>query len=71
MDVSGEQQLDVEHNLFKRRLAKDGTHIDEQKQETLGDPSSDVAPVLKSLTDLDPDRCESCYGAETKDLKCV
>lgn len=69
MDVSGEQQLDVEHNLFKRRLARDGTHIDEEKHE-LGDPMAEAAPALKALADLDPNRCESCYGAETKDRKC-
>ena len=33
MDVSGEQQSDVDHNLFKKRLDLDGKEIDEAKKE--------------------------------------
>lgn len=62
MDVSGETQLDVEHNLYKRRLAPDGRAIDETKHEILGDNHTEV--------ELDPERCESCYGAESAEAKC-
>lgn len=30
MDVSGEQQIDVDHNLFKKRLDLDGNPIDDR-----------------------------------------
>eukprot|EP00053_Salpingoeca_punica_P006196 m.59415 g.59415 ORF g.59415 m.59415 type:complete len:394 (+) comp13577_c0_seq1:87-1268(+) len=72
MDISGEQQLDVDHNLFKKRIDKDGEPIrDEEEKPTLGDESAKIVDSIKALNvTLDPARCESCYGAETEALKC-
>lgn len=69
MDVSGEQQTDIDHNIFKQRMDIDGVAIDENAQrEHLGDKSVDV--MKKVQTTLDPGRCESCYGAESAQIPC-
>ncbi|XP_078382072.1 endoplasmic reticulum-Golgi intermediate compartment protein 3-like isoform X2 [Oculina patagonica] len=67
MDVSGEQQIDVMHSIFKKRVDLDGKPIDENGEKgDLGDKSHEA----KELLELDPNRCESCYGAETLEKKC-
>lgn len=67
MDVSGEQQIDVMHHMFKKRMNLDGTPIEKEgSKEGIGDKSHEAKEALN----LDPNRCESCYGAETSDNKC-
>ncbi|XP_030829570.1 endoplasmic reticulum-Golgi intermediate compartment protein 3 [Strongylocentrotus purpuratus] len=79
MDISGEQQLDVDHNIYKRRIDKTGTPISEPEKEELGkkedqekkeEEDSEQEDEKKKMEVLDPNRCESCYGAETPGLKC-
>eukprot|EP00794_Sanderia_malayensis_P011878 gene11879-13111_t len=69
MDVSGEQQTDIDHNIFKQRMDSNGIPVEENaKKEHLGDKSEEL--VKSAKTTMDPNRCESCYGAESADIPC-
>jgi len=67
MDISGEHQLDVDHNIFKKRLDKFGLPLSDtpQKHEELGDSTE-----KKKEDPLPLDYCGSCYGAEPHEGYC-
>eukprot|EP00123_Amoebidium_parasiticum_P000794 comp11697_c0_seq1/m.6245 comp11697_c0_seq1/g.6245 ORF comp11697_c0_seq1/g.6245 comp11697_c0_seq1/m.6245 type:complete len:411 (-) comp11697_c0_seq1:156-1388(-) len=75
MDVSGAQQFDVITNLYKKRLHKDGTPVEDEPEKNqpaaeqvgLGDKSPEIADALKKPNST---YCGSCYGAETAERKC-
>ncbi|GFG34757.1 hypothetical protein Cfor_04636 [Coptotermes formosanus] len=54
MDSSGEQHLQIEHNIYKRRLDLDGKPIKEPQKEGISTSK----------------KCGSCYGAETAEYPC-
>ena len=72
MDVSGEQHLDVAHNIFKRRIDETGLPVEAagEKEEKLG---AKVVPAARQKDGSvhDPKAtnetyCSSCYGSEAK-----
>ena len=68
VDVSGQRQTNIEHTLLKQRLNKDGSYVDSKAElvASLG-PTADTENITSVL---DPNRCESCFGAETKANQC-
>ncbi|XP_030746045.1 endoplasmic reticulum-Golgi intermediate compartment protein 3 isoform X1 [Sitophilus oryzae] len=62
MDSSGEQHLQISHDVFKRSLSLDGVPINEPKKENIT-----ISIKTKNETDNtqknQTDYCGSCYGA--------
>ena len=67
-DVSGEQHIAIDHNVYKRRLdLETGMPIDEpEKHEVV----KDEEVKSENSTEVEEVKCGSCYGAETEDRKC-
>ncbi|KAJ4701306.1 Endoplasmic reticulum-Golgi intermediate compartment protein 3 [Melia azedarach] len=70
MDISGEQHLDVKHDIFKKRLDSHGNVI-ESRQDGIGAPKIEK-PLQKHGGRLEHNEtyCGSCYGAESTDEDC-
>ncbi|XP_051139244.1 uncharacterized protein LOC127257024 [Andrographis paniculata] len=70
MDISGEQHLDVRHDLIKKRIDANGNVI-ETRQDTIGTPKIE-RPLQRHGGRLEKNEtyCGSCYGAEAADDDC-
>lgn len=56
MDISGEQQRDISHNILKKRLTGSGADVPGQRTGDLGNE------IDKLAEQRGPDYCGSCYG---------
>ncbi|KAK4390151.1 Endoplasmic reticulum-Golgi intermediate compartment protein 3 [Sesamum angolense] len=70
MDISGEQHLDVRHDIIKKRIDAHGNVI-ETRPDTIGAPKIE-RPLQKHGGRLEHNEtyCGSCYGAEAADDDC-
>ncbi|KAL9315770.1 hypothetical protein ACSQ67_016771 [Phaseolus vulgaris] len=70
MDISGEQHLDVKHDIIKKRLDSHGNVI-ETRQEGIGAPKIEK-PLQRHGGRLEHNEtyCGSCFGAEASDDDC-
>eukprot|EP00088_Acartia_fossae_P067311 TRINITY_DN839_c0_g1_i10.p1 TRINITY_DN839_c0_g1~~TRINITY_DN839_c0_g1_i10.p1 ORF type:complete len:390 (-),score=51.13 TRINITY_DN839_c0_g1_i10:314-1483(-) len=71
-DVSGAQHIDIEHNVYKRRLDLDGRPIAEPVKHEIGeqDANATTTPASEGEAERTTPACGSCYGAETETHKC-
>lgn len=70
LDVSGQQQINLQSSLLKQRLDVQGKKIEQQADE-LNVKKNVTVVVEKNITsNLANDTCLSCYGAESKNMQC-
>lgn len=73
MDVSGNHQLDVDHDIKKKKITPDGKVIDGEEKHDMT-PNVNGQPLHGKLPDEDvtkkPGYCGSCYGAEERPGQC-
>jgi len=65
MDISGDHQLDVDHNIFKQRLTSSGSAVAANviKQEKIGPKKEEevnTTPGSRSCYGAAPDPCDTC-----------
>ncbi|CAF2060518.1 unnamed protein product [Rotaria magnacalcarata] len=72
IDISGETQTDIVHNLYKTRLDLDGKPIASEvtKVELKQIPKINATQENSTTTTTTTHGCEPCYGAESDTHKC-
>ncbi|CAG8601157.1 3304_t:CDS:2 [Diversispora eburnea] len=70
MDIAGETQNDLAHDIYKTRLNTDGTRIDVEKAEDIGDHTKDIIKIVNSTSLTNETYCGSCYGGILPESKC-
>lgn len=68
MDVAGEQQNGLEHNIMKMRLAPSGQPIGSAFAHKIEEERAAAAEPAPSS--LPPNYCGTCYGADTRPGQC-
>ncbi|CAA7401714.1 unnamed protein product [Spirodela intermedia] len=70
LDISGEEHLDVKHDIIKKRIDSHGNVI-EARQDGIGAPKIEK-PLQRHGGRLEHNEtyCGSCYGAEVSDEDC-
>ncbi|XP_074099706.1 endoplasmic reticulum-Golgi intermediate compartment protein 3 [Cotesia typhae] len=64
MDTTGEQHLQIDHNIYKRRLNLEGAPIEDPKKTDLMDTKIDRKLENNTVETTTVSSCGSCYGAE-------
>ncbi|KAL6432732.1 hypothetical protein ACFW04_006258 [Cataglyphis niger] len=70
MDTTGEQHLDIEHNIFKRRLDLSGKPIEDPQRTNITDTKAVNKTTEKAKEINSTEICGDCYGAATESLRC-
>ncbi|XP_034944453.1 endoplasmic reticulum-Golgi intermediate compartment protein 3 isoform X2 [Chelonus insularis] len=68
MDTTGEQHLQIDHNIYKRRLNLDGQPIEDPKKTDILDNQTVKKLANQTVTTTTEVICGSCYGAEDVEL---
>ncbi|KAL7752231.1 ER-derived vesicles protein erv46 [Sorochytrium milnesiophthora] len=63
MDVSGEHQNELSHDIYKVRLDKDGRLVPESKEKTTIGDTMKAGDKQDNSTGIEKPYCGSCYGA--------
>lgn len=71
MDVSGELQIDIDHDVFKKRLDLEGRAISGFERDSLGrEKAVDPSAVVAASEPVPANYCGSCYGSESSPNEC-
>ena len=62
MDVAGDNQLNLEHDMIKQRISPEG--------RPLGEPGVEIVGEIEEIVPLPDDYCGSCYGANVVGMPC-